>query len=224
MERAGISRALGGQWGALLRAVERFVLPNVCVACERPVERGRPDALVCTPCLSRLRSVDGGCNRCSQPLPPVGPCRFCDGWPVALAWARSAVWLDLEARQVIHHLKYDGLSTLGAEIARLIARSVPGFRNAVLVPIPLGRRRMRQRGFNQAEVVASVLARRWSVPMSPSLLRRQRETRTQTSLDPQGRRENVRDAFVARPPTGRRREAGGGGPPSTTVILVDDVL
>jgi ComF family protein len=132
--------------------------------------------------------------------------------------------LDLEARQVIHHLKYDGLPTLGAEIARLIARSVPGFRNAVLVPIPLGRRRMRQRGFNQAEVVASVLARRWSVPMSPSLLRRQRETRTQTSLDPQGRRENVRDAFVARPPTGRRREAGDGGPPSTTVILVDDVL
>lgn len=224
MPRAGTERSPHPDWRALVRAVERFVLPNVCVACERPTERSRPDALVCTPCLSRLRTVHGGCDRCSQPLPPVGPCRFCEGWPAALSWARSAVWMDEEARQIIHHLKYDGLSSLGAEIARLIARSVARVPRAVLVPVPLGRRRLRQRGFNQAEIVAGALARRWTLPLQPSLLRRQRETRTQTTLDPERRRENVRGAFAARSRGRVGSATEGEGPLTPTVILVDDVL
>ena len=224
MERAGTDRVLRREWRALLHAVERFVLPNVCVACERPIERRRPDALVCTPCLARLRTVDGGCERCAQPLPPVGPCRFCEAWPAALSWVRSAVWLDEEARQMIHHLKYDGLSTLGTEIARVVVRSVPRVPGAVLVPIPLGPRRLHRRGFNQAEVVAGALARRWMLPLQPSLLRRQRETRTQTALDPARRRQNVRDAFAARSRAGRRGGGEGGERAAATVILVDDVL
>jgi len=224
MPREGTERSPQPDWRAVVRTVERFVLPNVCVACERPTERSRPDALVCTPCLARLRAVHGGCGRCAQPLPPVGPCRFCAGWPEALAWVRSAVWMDEEARQMIHHLKYDGLSSLGPEIARLIARSVPRVPRAVLVPVPLGRRRRRQRGFNQAEIVAGALARRWTLPLRPSLLRRERETRTQTTLDPERRRENVRGAFTARPRGGSGSATDREGPLTPTVILVDDVL
>ncbi len=222
MAWAGSSALLRTEWRAWLRALERFVLPNTCVACERPVEPRRPDALICTLCLARLRFVHGGCDRCAHPLPPIGPCRFCDGWPRALARVRSAVWLDDEARQMVHHLKYDGLRRLGSEIAAVMVRSMVRPANALLVPIPLARRRLRQRGFNQAEVVARALARQWSVSLQPSLLRRNRETRTQTALDPERRRQNVRGAFVARhAPADGAPAPGGTAPP---IILVDDVL
>ena len=229
MSTAAPSRRSGASAAhPLLRALERFVLPNVCVACERPVGRRRPDALLCTPCLARMEAVTGGCARCAQPLPPIGPCRFCADWPAALQWVRSAVWLGEEARQAVHHLKYDGLRALGTEIAVRIARAVPRPDKALLVPIPLARHRLRERGFNQAEVLADALGAAWRLPVAPSLLVRRRETRSQTTLDPERRRENVRDAFVARPPRsmGERRDAvpDGESGGSAAVILLDDVL
>jgi hypothetical protein len=99
--------------GEILPALERFVLPNACVSCERPVETRAPDALVCGVCRGRMRPLPTGCHRCRQPLPAVGACRFCAAWPATLRWVRSAVWLGPEARALVHHLKYDYPSTSG---------------------------------------------------------------------------------------------------------------
>jgi ComF family protein len=206
----------------VLRALERFLLPNACVACESAVERRRPDALVCSPCLARLRPVSSGCERCHQPLPPVGPCRFCAEWPDALEWARSAVWLGPEARELIHHFKYEGYEALGATLADVIVRTVPRPGRAAIVPIPLGRRRARERGYNQAEVLAAQLAARWRLPLTARTLSRGRDTRSQTSLAPEQRRANVAGAFRATLPAAAG--AGARKPHGLTVILVDDVL
>jgi len=141
---------------------------------------------------------------------------------------RSAVWLGDEARQAVHHLKYDGLRALGRELAARIVRAVRRPDHALLVPIPLARRRLRERGFNQAEVLAHALGEAWRLPVAPSLLQRRRETPSQTTLDPERRRENVRDAFLARPPRARGKgsdsmpSADSGG--AAAVILLDDVL
>ena len=203
-----------------LRALQRFLLPNACVACEGAVERSRPDALVCTPCLARLRSVGSGCERCQQPLPPVGPCRFCDAWPAELAWARSAVWLGPEARELIHHLKYEGFTSLGPTLAGVIVKAVRTPEPALIVPIPLGQRRARERGYNQAEVLAAALAARWRLPLSTRTLTRARDTRSQTALAPEQRRDNVAGAFRAAAPPGAQARK----PHASAVILVDDVL
>jgi len=207
---------------ALVSAVERLVLPNSCVSCERQVERSRPDALVCGTCRSRLGAVVGGCVRCSQPLPPIGPCRFCEWWPATLAWVRSAVWLGDEARAIVHHLKYGGYTDLGKPIARLLVRHIRRPERGVLIPVPLGTQRLRQRGYNQAAVIARALAVGWGLPLNESALARARDTGTQTALDPERRRRNVTDAF-------RARRAPGAPDPSRftsvpAVILVDDVL
>jgi predicted amidophosphoribosyltransferase len=201
---------------ALLRALERFLLPNACVACDRPVPEHTPDRLVCGVCRSRLRTVPPGCARCGQPLPPIPPCRFCRDWPSALVEVRSAVWLDAPARAIVHHLKYQGLPALGHEAAELIGRQVARPAGAILAPIPLAPRRLRARGYNQAAAIARGLGELWRLPVAETLVTRRRDTGTQTALTPEARSANVAGAFGARPaaPDGR----------APAVILVDDVL
>jgi predicted amidophosphoribosyltransferase len=212
----------------LLRAVERFLLPNACVVCNRGVEPGKPDGLLCGVCRARLHTVPPGCVRCGQPRPPVGPCRFCAGWPAALDCVRSAVWLDDTARPLVHHLKYEALPTLAPDLAQVMSRRIPAPAAGYLVPIPLATRRLRERGYNQAAALARALGAVWQLPVAERLLSRTRDTGTQTALTPEARMNNVAGAFVAAAPAaaagaGRKGVAAGEGR-SGAVILVDDVL
>jgi len=136
----------------------------------------------------------------------------------------------------VHALKYEGLPKLAEELAevtaRLVARPVTP---AVLVPIPLGPRRLRQRGYNQSERLAFTLGRRWDLRVDATLLVRSRDTTSQTALTPAARVANVAGSFAAGPP-GRRPGANlpriepvpastpGVNQPAPTLVLVDDVL
>jgi ComF family protein len=204
--------------GPTLRAMERLLLPNACVSCGCAVERANPDALVCSRCRWRMKPLLGGCARCGQPFPPVGGCRVCSAWPHALAQARSAVWLGPEAREIVHRLKYDGLTALASLAADLVARHVrppgdPG--SALLIPVPLTPRRRRRRGYNQAELIARALSGRWGLPLAPRVLYRHRDAPSQTRLMAGARELNVTGAFLAVAPPGGRVPA---------VIIVDDVF
>jgi ComF family protein len=201
-----------------LRRLERLLLPNACVHCERMVEASDPDALVCFVCHSRLRVLEPGCGRCRQPLPPIGPCRFCADWPERLRRVESAIWLGDEARSIVHHLKYEGYSALAAWSARIIETRLAR-PEGCLVPIPLAAGRRRERGYNQSLLIARRLAQAWDLPVRETVLRRVRDTRSQTTLSPDRRRRNVAGAFAAEPPAG-----GLDHPAAATAVLIDDVL
>jgi ComF family protein len=201
--------------GARLRGLERLLLPNACVVCEGSVAEDDPDGLVCGLCRSRVRAVGTGCTRCQQPLPLIGPCRFCADWPEVLRTARSAVWLDATTRPIVHHLKYEGLARAGTDIGRIISRALPQPSGGILVPVPLAPGRRRQRGYNQAAAIAHALGNLWRRPVAESVLRRARDTGTQTALSPAERLRNMAAAFDASEP---------GDAPDATIILVDDVL
>lgn len=227
---------------SLLLAVERLLLPNACIACQRWVGDHEPDALVCGRCRLRLRPLLGGCERCRQPMPLIGGCRFCAEWPAELRWARSAVWLDPEAREMVHRLKYGGFRRLAFLMAELIARHAPRPSGGALVPIPLTRRRFRERGYNQAALIAGAVSRTWHLPVREELLTRRRDGGSQTALTPEERLANVAGAFSALPPTSPAGEGGvaavaagwweshtSATPPASAahvggVIIVDDVL
>jgi ComF family protein len=81
-----------------------------------------------------------------------------------------------------------------------------------LIPVPLGRRRLRSRGYNQSERIAAALGACTGLPMRVDLLQRVRETRTQTALTPEARHANVAGAFHAAPAQGLE------------LVLVDDVF
>src|SRR3990170_1562501 len=105
-------------------AFQRVLLPNCCVICEQLVDSHHPDTLVCGVCRSRFQVLPRGCARCGQPLPAIGDCRFCTDWPLVLGAVRSAVWLSREAREVVHHFKYDDYPGLATLIADVMQRTI----------------------------------------------------------------------------------------------------
>jgi ComF family protein len=86
----------------------------------------------------------------------------------------------------------------------------------VLVPVPLGARRLRERGYNQSAIIAAALAVRWRVPIAPGAVVRLRETSSQVRLTPDERSANVHAAFAA----GDAADATRG----RHAVLVDDVV
>jgi ComF family protein len=121
--------------------------------------------------------------------------------------------------EIVHALKYGGWRVLARPMAERMAR-LDGLRRharLALVPVPLTRARQRERGYNQSELLAIELSRRWSMLLWPDALLRTRQTATQTALTPQQRLSNVADAFII---MGAYRARVRGA----HVILVDDVI
>lgn len=202
--------ALGG-------AVLDLLLPTACVACGAATHDA---AVVCTVCWSRLPLLPAPrCERCGHPV-RGGACAFCPGLPAFVRAARSVCWApDPVASAALHALKYDGWTAVAAPMAERMARlawpaDVVAERTAV-VPVPLSPARRRERGYNQAALLASHLAERWAIPCWDDAVWRTRDTRTQTRLTPSERSTNVHAAFRA---GAQQRLAGA------HVVLVDDVL
>jgi ComF family protein len=200
-----------------------LLLPPGCVACGTWLPGGRSAPLVCGPCRSRLRVAPWPrCPRCHWPLGArrvaAPDCLECRAWSPSLSAARYVHVLAPPADDLIHALKYEGWSelagTMGEAMSRLAApRASP---RAVVVPVPTTPRRLRARGYNQAELLARSLADARRLPLTAALERRG-EGDSQTSLAPTERKENVRGAFRARR-SARANVAGA------DVLLVDDVL
>ena len=199
--------------GRALAGAERWMLPPACLLCDGPVPSCEGDALVCGLCRSRWRGVAGPvCTRCGQPSFGDLECRLCAEWPAGLERVRSAVWLDQGAREAVHQLKYQGWWRVAESLAEAMRRLEPLTGQVSLIPIPLGARRLRERGYNQSERIAHFLGGLAGLPIRTDLLGRVRETSTQTALTPEGRLANVAGAF-------RAADADG-----IACVLVDDVF
>jgi len=167
------------------------------------------------------------CPRCHLPLgtgqPPGERCLECAGWPPVLCSVRAAVVMEPPADALIHALKYEGWRSLGQIMGRRMA-GLPEFEGRaslrkgstpLVVPVPTTRRRERTRGYNQARILAQVVAREWGRPILDALERP--AGRSQVRLSPTQRQANVRGAFRMRTVVGSRIEG-------RKVILIDDVL
>lgn len=219
-----------------VRAAESLftaLFPSDCRLCGTPlVNISRLP--VCGDCLHDLRPLAvGTCSVCGEALvspyavsseqaePRCGICRR-SAPPFAKAAAYGSYAGGL--RDLVHLLKYENVrpaaNVLGRMLAEVIAGLRPGFGDDVLiVPIPLHPRKLRQRGFNQSELIARAGLRFHpageQARLCPDVLERRRETQSQIGLTRHQRRENIRGAFAVAKPN----EVEGRG-----VLLVDDVF
>jgi ComF family protein len=197
----------------ILAGLERWLLPAACLLCTEPISERENDALICDLCRVRWRPIPHPvCDRCGQPSFRGLECRLCAGWPEGLSRARSAVWLEDSARRAVHQLKYEGWSRAAEAMAETMRGLEPLTGQVSLIPVPLGGRRQRVRGYNQSERIATALGALTGRCVRTDLLRRVRETPTQTALTPEARHANVARAFCA-PPVA-----------ALELVLVDDVF
>jgi ComF family protein len=159
----------------------------------------------------------------SRPWPRAGPpgalCDACRAAPWPLRGVRSAGLLRGPLRRAVHRLKYRDRTAAAPALAALLdgpaaTLAADGLLDAgsLVLPVPLAAARERQRGYNQAALLAWPFASAYGLPASASALRRVKETAPQVGLDPAQRRANLRAAFAASPEVAGRR-----------VLLIDDV-
>jgi ComF family protein len=193
-----------------------FALPARCGGCGTIVDE--VDSF-CSDCWSKLQFLGhGGCHRCGVPLEATDAetCGACLARPPRLDRIRAAVAYDDISRSIALRLKYGRKVALAKTMSRYMHPLIGGLGpEAVLVPVPLHRTRLWNRGFNQSVVVARELSRRTGIEMVVDALVRTRATPPLKGLSVRQRRRTVAGAFRANP----EAELAG-----RTVVLVDDVL
>ena len=182
------------------RGLERLqpaLLPWRCLLCAAAGTKGMD---LCASCMKDMPRNASCCARCALPLPLAaamcGQClRRAPPWHGAWAPFRYGWPLDrLETR-----FKFGDDLAAGRTLAALWrSEPVPPDLPALIVPVPLHRSRLRQRGYNQALELARPLAAALNLPVERDLLLRTRDTSAQTELDRTARRRNVRGAFRVR--------------------------
>lgn len=202
-----------------------LVFAPVCVACREPIDTADPERIVCRLCWLKCRPLPAPrCPRCWSPVAsdaePSPTCNTCRTWTASVRAIRSAFAMGEVPRRLVHALKYRGWEAaaipMAARMARMelpadVEREAP-----IVIPVPTSAARRRERGYNQAELLARALAERRGWTADPRLLVRTRATATQTALHPGERRANVARAFAV--PAGLGAELRG-----EHVLLVDDV-
>lgn len=199
----------------LAAGLEAFALPQRCPSCGAPASAA---ALLCERCLDLLPPLAVPlCARClARGREPAG----CLAHPGHAVWA---AWVyDERVALLVHALKYQGRPGLAPALAAALERALPAGSRAggaarfdLVTEVPLHEARRRERGYNQAAVLAEGLADRLGVPRLPGALERVRHTPPQARLGPAERRANLAGAIRVRQPA---RLAG------RSVLVVDDVL
>ena len=200
----------------LFRSVLDFALPPRCSGCGTIVEE--VDSF-CADCWRKLEFLGpGGCSRCGLPLraTDAGTCAVCLAKPPRLDRIQAAVAYDDISRSIAMRLKYGRKVALARTMSRYmrpLIGEVPA--EALIVPVPLHRLRLWNRGFNQSAIVARELSRRTGVPVALDALQRVRATPPLKGLNMRQRRKAVAGAF---------RASKGAELRGRTVVLIDDVL
>jgi ComF family protein len=203
------------------RAVEDLVFPWECAACGAPGDR----APFCGPCRQHLLAVRGRvCPRCALPVGPfaalAGGCARCRGDALGFDAAVALGPYDGAVRSLCLRLKRERSAWLAPWIVDVLAESHAGLgatpADACVTAVPLHWRRYWQRGYNQADALASALARRLGL-RAARLLRRVVATPPLARVGRTERARIMRDAF-------RARRRAGAIVQGRTVLLVDDIL
>jgi competence protein ComFC len=192
-------------WNAL-----DWIFPPICGGCQLTGERW------CEACQRKVTRITGNiCPRCGDPRHDANICPDCAHHPPEYTQLRSFGLFQGTLREAMHRLKYQQDIGLGEALSKHLIELYNQEKWAVdcIVPVPLSSHRLKERGYNQASLLARPLALAVRKPYRPDILHRVRDTRSQVGLTAVERRANVEDAFSSEP-----RQVKG-----KTILIVDDV-
>ncbi len=195
-----------------------LVFPRHCPFCDGYAEFGQ---LLCEDCREREKELlikEPWCMKCGKPIREEKEeyCLACRTGKHLFTRGRSLYEYRGSAPS-IYRFKYEDRQEYaeyyGKEIARLLGPEIRGWKPDVLIPVPLHERKLRDRGFNQAQLLAESMGKALNIPVSADVLQRVFDTLPQKYLDPGQRHKNLQNAF----------KIGISSVKSKKAVLVDDV-
>ena len=205
-----------------LRDITDVIFPPRCLGCAEILPNLHLQTF-CTSCREKIRFITGShCPICGIAFfDSPAPDHFCGNClekKPSFGLARAVACYETLILDAIHQFKYGRDISTGSALAVFMAEfDFPDFNftdYSIIIPVPLHIERLRERGFNQALILAKAIGKKYSIPVNFSLLKRTKSTLTQTGLDKSQREKNIRGAFTV---TDKAQAKG------KNIILIDDV-
>lgn len=203
---------------AVLGQLVRLLYPPTCLLCDA---RGAQGQDLCADCQSELPTIAAACSRCGTPCEtPQSACSQCVDWGASVSHSLAAFRYETSVRWMIRRLKYQQQLSVARTLGQLMANVLMPVLSArpaqlpdLIVPVPLHRSRIAERGYNQAVELARPIARALRIPLALNVARRIRATDYQSRLDAERRARNLQGAFSVKPCVQGK-----------TIAIIDDVM
>lgn len=191
------------------------VLPVSCGLCDADTRSHLP---LCQPCLDELPVYYSSCPCCALPTANAGICGSCQQRPPACDRIDSLFLYQEPLRLLVQQFKFNRKLEYGRLFAELMAEKItslcaPRTTPDLIIPVPLHRSRLRQRGYNQSWEIARQVSRLTGISSSHRTCSRIKKTPLQTALKASERRKNLRQAFSVHMPL-----------QGLHVCIIDDVM
>jgi ComF family protein len=207
------------------KGVKDLIYPNFCLACKNKISPAKEEDVICAQCWQKLeRNLPPFCASCGRRLDKLSIakniCSSCLKSKFYFDRAFSPCAYMGTIKKLIHEFKYSGKDYLGEPLGRLMNEFIQDYRLPIeyldfIIPVPLHKSRLREREFNQAQLLSEKVAKEFNKKVLPDVLVRNRPTKTQTDLDFEERRKNVEKSFTVNDP---------GLIKGANLLLIDDVL
>ena len=179
-------------WQETTKSLLNLLFPPRCVTCHQS------GSWLCPACQDRIEFIRPPvCPRCGRPTSMSRLCSSCQQAPLQIDAILAVGYLEGTLRTAIHRFKYSHIRPLAAPLGQLMSQYL--LQNQppvdVVVPVPLHPHRLRERGYNQAALLAKEMEKALGLPLLEDALLRVRSTIPQVGLSARERRDNVRGAF-----------------------------
>lgn len=209
----------------LFKGLRDLIYPSHCLACENKIEPAEKQELVCANCWEKIEcNLPPFCASCGRHLGPESieknTCLSCKKERFNFDRAFSPCTYTGTVKKLIHEFKYRGKDYLGKPLAGLMNEFIRDYCLPIehldfIIPVPLHESRLREREFNQAQILSEQVGKEFNKEVLTGALIRNKPTKTQAELNAEERRQNVDKSFsVSKPERIKDRN----------LLLIDDVL
>jgi ComF family protein len=209
---------------SIIQFIQSQFLPGECYLCQKSADISLS---LCSSCITDLAENSCCCSLCATPLNSSAEglldnspllCGKCQKHKSSFDQVFSPFLYQQDMVKLIHQFKYHGKLFMGKTLAELFLQKYKRYHNAhspeLIIPVPLHLKRLKHRGFNQANEVALYLSKKMSIKLDNTLVERIKLTHTQRGLNLKQRKANLKGAFAK---TGKRFT-------QKHIVLVDDVM
>jgi ComF family protein len=209
----------------LFTGLLNLIFPATCTSCRSPLDASDNKTVICAGCLEKIKkNTPPFCLSCGRQLEKSSlaktVCRSCIKKTLHFDRAFSPCVYEGVTKDLIHKFKYRNKEYLGEPLSKIMIEFIHHYRLPLefvdcIIPVPLSSARLREREFNQSEILASHIAGAFNKPLITNCLRRHRHTKRQTEIKTENRAANVTGSFsVTEAPAITNK----------TILLIDDVL